>query len=179
MNCDQNSRSTLIAWSTNSFMWYLYYNFVYIGINHAAAQSIKEVDTNSRGYYWREDLKLQECAHSSCMNIACLAAHQKLSMNWAHSGTLDRRLHCNLSFPRGSSWKSLCEWRIKCCNILHHIMIQVSNVFLGKSNCHPQSTLTILVFFLTKLVEFLSPFHAISHAKLAYGRVISSHVFDY
>ncbi len=123
MNCDQNSRSTLIAWSTNSFMWYLYHNFVYIGINHAAAQSIKEVDTNSRGYYWSED-----CAHSSCMNIACLAAHQKLSMNWAHSGTLDRRLHCNLSsFPRGSSWKSLCEWRIKCCNILHHI--QVSHVF--------------------------------------------------
>jgi hypothetical protein len=70
----------------------------------------------------------------------------------------------------------VCE----CCNILHHI--QVNHVFLGKSNeiyCHPQSALAILVLFLTKLVEFLVPFHAISHPKLAYGRLISSHVLDY
>ena len=74
---------------------------------------------------------------------------------------------------------ALCECG-KCCNILHHI--QVSHVFLGKSNgiyCHLQSTLTILVFFLINLVKFLSPFRAISHPKLAYGHVISSHVLDY
>ena len=177
MNCDQNSRSTFIAWSTNSFMWYLYHNFAYlgIGINHAAAQSIKEVDTNSRGYYWREDL--QECAHSSCMNIACLAAHQKPSMNWAHGGTLDRRLHCNLSFPGGSSGSLSVNGELSAATFSitsRSVMVFGQIKLPSTEHSHhisllPNKTCWIPFAFL----------HAISHAKLAYGHVISSHVLDY